>query len=230
MRASPQAGSVPLQVFGEIGLVDHGAVNHMAGHAGRVVHVLFAHHRLAAVGADHGHTPPLLAVLVGQGHAVGVLRDRLDAGVGKKFNFAGLHSAFEQRLVDVHPVDHRVRVAKALAESFTGFDLAHLISVDGVVHHYVVGEHRAAAGFVTHAQRVKSVKSIWPKLDAGTDFTNLGRLLKDLHLETLPHQRQRSRQTTNATTSDQDRQILLLVVHVLFSIKNQIKTNQYTDD
>ena len=95
----PDAGGVPAQVFGEVGLVDHRAVDHVAGHARLVAHELLAHHRLHAVGADQRQAAVGVAVLVVHGHAVRVLLDARHAGGGDELDVpAGLH-AFEQATV-----------------------------------------------------------------------------------------------------------------------------------
>ncbi|MCY1554696.1 hypothetical protein D9M68_912830 [compost metagenome] len=96
--AGPEAGGVPLQVVGEVGLVDHGAVDHVTGHARRVVHVLSSHHRLAAVGADQRLAHPALTVLVDGGHGLVcfVLLDLHDAGAGEERDAPGLDRAFQQ--------------------------------------------------------------------------------------------------------------------------------------
>ncbi len=40
LRACPQAGGIPAQVFGKVLALHHGAVHHMPGHPGWVVDVL----------------------------------------------------------------------------------------------------------------------------------------------------------------------------------------------
>ena len=209
LGAGPQAGGVPLQVVGEVGLVNHGTVHHMTGHAGWVVHVLRAHHALATVSANQRLAGPAFAVLVDGRDDFGgfVLFDFFDAGAGEKLDLAGFLRAFEQRQVDVHTVDHGIGVAETLAEGFAGFQAAHQGFVGGVVHHHAVGVHRAPTGLVAHAQRVERVERVGSQLDARTDFADFGCLFKHLNLEALANQSQRGGQPANAAAGDQNRQI-----------------------
>ena len=218
--ADPDAGRVPLQVLGKVLLVHHRAVDHVAGDAGRVAHVLLAHHRLHPVGADQGHAPVRVAVLVVDRDAVGVLLHTLDAGGGQELDAPGLLRALQQREVHVHPVDHGIGVAETLAKGLTGGNPAHLVFVDGVVHHHVVGVDGASTGLLAHAQGVEGVEGVGAQLDAGADLTDLGRLLQHLDPETLAHQRQRSGESTDAPTGDQHRQPCPFLVHLTLLVQN----------
>ncbi len=62
--------------------VDHGAVHHMAGHAGRIAHQLLAHRRLDAISAYERLALVGLAVLVVNGDAVRVLFKAIDVRAG----------------------------------------------------------------------------------------------------------------------------------------------------
>jgi hypothetical protein len=117
--------------------------------------------------------------------------------------------------VHVHAVDHRIGVAKALAEGLAGGDLADLVFVERVVHHHVVGEDGAAARLVAHAQRVEGVEGVRAELDAGADLADLGRLLQHLDLEALAHQRQRGGQAADAAAGHQHQLLLQIVQHLV---------------
>src|SRR5205085_10663338 len=106
VRADPDAGRVPLQVGGKVLAVDHGAVHDVARHAGRVAHVLAAHRRLHAVGADERDAAVRAAAAVVHGDAVGVLLDTLHGRPGQHLDAVRGARAFEQRGVHVSPVDH----------------------------------------------------------------------------------------------------------------------------
>jgi hypothetical protein len=144
-----------------------------------------------------------------------LLFDPLDAGTGVKLDLAGFLRAFEQGGVNVNPVDHGIGVAKALAKRLTRWNLADLVFVQRVVHDHVIGEHRATARLVTHAQRIKGMKGIGTELNAGTNLANLRGLLQHLHLEALAHQGQGGGQAANATTCNQNGQDCLLFTHGL---------------
>jgi hypothetical protein len=94
--ADPDGRSVPLQIFGKVFFVDHGAVHHMAGHAGRVAHKLLAHHRLHAIGPNQSAALKSLAVLVPHGHARVVLLNAHHPRAGVELHLAGITRAFEQ--------------------------------------------------------------------------------------------------------------------------------------
>ena len=205
--ADPNRSGVPLQVFGKVFFVDHGAVHHMAGHAGRVAHKLLTHDRLHAIGADQGAALECLAVLVPHGHAVVVLLDAHHPRAGVERDLAGFLRAFEQGQMHIGPVDDGVRVAKALAKLFIGGNLADLVFVDRVVHDHVVGVDGAATGLVANAQSVKGVESVGAELDARTDLADLGGLLQHGDLKSLADQGEGGRQAADAATGNDDRKL-----------------------
>ena len=175
----------------------------MAGDPGRVVHILRPHHRFHAIGGDEGRAPQALAALIDDGDAGVVLLHPLDAGAGLEVHPAGGHRTLEQGGVHIDAMDDRVRVAKALPEGLVGEDAADLRAVDRVVHDHEIGEHRAAAGELAHAQRIQRMEGIGAELHAGADLADLGRLLEDAHAVAAPHEGERRGQSADAATGHQ---------------------------
>ena len=197
--------------------VDHRAVHDVTRHARFVAHVLAAHRRLHAVGADQRDAAVDVALAVVHRDALFVLVDALHRRRGQHLDAVGRLRAFEQRHVNVGAVDHRVRIAEALAESLAGLDAADQRLVERVVHHHLVGVDRAAAGLVANAQSVERREGVRAELDAGADLAELRRLLEHLDRETAPRQRKRCRQAADPTTCHQHRQLLLRSAHVFVS-------------
>ena len=201
--ADPDAGRVPAQFCREVLLVDHRAVDHVPGHARRVVHVLRAHDRLSAVGVDERLALVALAVGAVHGDARVILLDAFDAGAGQELDPARLLRALEQRQVNVDAVDHGVRVAEALAEGLAGGDAGDQRLVERVVHHHAVGLDGSATRLLADAERVEGVKGVRAKLDAGANLADRGGLLEHLDREALAHQRERGGEAANAAAGDQ---------------------------
>ena len=178
----------------------------MTGDARGVADVLLAHHRLHAVGADQGAAAPLAAVLVDGGDPAVILFDPGDAGRGEELDILRLLHTLEQRGVHIDPVDHRIRIAEALAECLAGGNAADAVFVEGIVHHHLVGIDGAGPGPRPDAQGVERGKGVGAELHAGADLTDLRRLFKHLHLETAADQCEGGGQAANATAGDQDRQ------------------------
>ena len=212
--AHPDGGRVPLQVGWKVFFVDHGAVHHMARDPGRVGHELLAHHRLDAIGSDQRAALECLAILVPHGHAVFVLFDAHRPGAGVEGDFSSFLRAFEQRQMHIGAVDDGIGVAKTLTEFFVGGDLAHLVLVDRVVHHHVIGVNSTAPGFVTDTQSVKRMKAVGANLDARADFADFGGLLQHGDGKALTHQSQSCGQAANATACDDDGKLCARTVHV----------------
>ena len=81
-------------------------------------------------------------------------------------------------------MDHRVRVAKALAERLAHRNATNQRFIQRVVHQHVVGEYRQPAGLVADAQCIERGKGIRPQLNARADLAHLGSLFE--HLDAQP--------------------------------------------
>ena len=154
-------------------------------------------------GAHHGGIARVRRLSKELGRPVGILLDTHHPGGCEAFDGRLRFGPFEQRGVDVSPVDHGIGVAKALAKGFLCGDAAHQVCVQRVVHHHFVGVHRAAARLLTETQGVERGKGIGAELDTRADFTQLGCLLQHLDRITLARQRQSCGHAANAATGDQ---------------------------
>jgi hypothetical protein len=204
VRADPDAGRIPAQVGREGLAVDHGAVDHVARDTCLVAHVLAAHGRLHAIGADQRAAAVHLAARIEDPHLAPALLHPLHLRAGGHLHpAAGLH-ALDQRAVHVGAVDHCIGVAEAGAEGLAGGDAADERFVERVVHHHLVGEDGAAARGLADAQRIEGGKGIGPELDAGADLAQLRRLLQHLHRKAAAGQGQGGGQAADAATGDED--------------------------
>src|SRR5690606_27423253 len=79
---------------------------------------LLAHCRLHAVATDQRAAAVRTAGGVVDGDAFRVLGNALHVGRRQHLDATGILHAFEQRGVDVRPVDHGIRIAEARAERF----------------------------------------------------------------------------------------------------------------
>jgi hypothetical protein len=165
---------------------------------------------------DQGLAGPAPAVLVdGADGARGlVLFNALHARVGVEADAARFLRALQQRQVHIGAVDHRIRVAEALAEGLARLQPPDQRLVDGIVHHHTLGVDGAPPRLVAHAQGVERMEGVGAELDARTDLTNLGGLLQHRDLEALPHQGQGRRQAAYAAAGDDDGKLFIACDHV----------------
>jgi hypothetical protein len=204
VRAHPDAGGVPAQVFREVAAIDHGAVDHVAGDAGIVADQLPSHCRLHAVRTDQRQAAVRAAVAVVHRHALLVLLQALHGRGGADLDAVRTLRAFQQRLVHVRAVDHGIRIAEAGAEGLAGGDAADQGLVQRVVHHHLVGVDGSSARLGPDAKRVERGEGVRPQLDAGADLAQHGGLFEHLHAVALARQCQRGGQPTDAAASDED--------------------------
>jgi len=202
--AGPQHRRVDAQFLGHVVALDHGAVDHVAGHARRIADQVLADHRLDAVGADHRVGLVAVAFGVGDFDAFFVLFDAGDLGRGAKADQRVLLHRFQDGQMDVGAVDHGVGAAETLAEGGAGVDAHHFARVDRVHHDDVVGEDRALARRGAHAQRIERGEGVGAELDAGADLADVRGLLQQLHRDALARQRQRRGQAADAAAHDDD--------------------------
>ncbi len=201
--AGPHHGGVDAQVGRHVGHRHDGAVDHVTRDARRIAHQQLARHRAHAVGGDEGIGGVALAVLVDGGNARTVLLDVLDARRSLEGDQLRLLHAFQNRGVDVGAVNHRVRVAKALAERRADGKAPDHAGIHRVHHHQFVGEDGAAARVFAHAKRVERGKGVGRQLNAGADFADVFGLLQQRDADAQLAQRQRRRQTADAAADHQ---------------------------
>jgi len=106
--------------------------------------------------------------------------------------------------MQVAAMDHGVGIAEAGAELVTEVDVGDLAVGDGVHQAEAVDIDRHPASRLAHAEAIEAVEGIGPKLDAGADLAQLGRLLQDQRGDAFLGQRQCGREATDATTSDEN--------------------------
>jgi len=142
---------------------------------------------------------------IDHGDAGVALLDARDAGRREQLDAASFLHAFEQRKVDVGPVDHRVRIAEAGAKRFADRDAADQRFVDGVVHHHLVGVDGATARPGADAEGVECSERIRSELDAGADLADLGRLLEHLDGKALARKGQCGGEAADAAAGHEHR-------------------------
>ena len=205
VRADPHRGRVPAQVGREVGGVDDGAIDDVAGDADVVADRLRANRRLDAVAADQRDAAVAAAAGIEDDDAVLVFLEAGDPRRGDHLDPRLRAHALEQRQVDVGAVDDGVRVGEARPERRAGRDLADQRLVDRVHHHHPIGVDGAAARALADAERVEGGERVRRELDAGADLADLRRLLEDDDAKAALRERQRRGEAADAGTGDDDR-------------------------
>ncbi len=205
VRADPDAGGVPLQVGREVLAVDHRAVDHVARDARLVAHVLPAHRRLHAVGADQGDAAVLTALGVVDRDARSSCSTRctcVEVATSMR-SLACAPSSSEPctsaRWITAYGLPKRSRNASPVGMRPTS------VFVERVVHHHLVGVDGACPGDLADAECVEGGEAVRPELDAGADLAELGRLLEHLDREAAPHQRECCGDAADAAAGDEHR-------------------------
>jgi hypothetical protein len=198
MRTGPHHRRIDLQVLRHIFYVNDGAIHDMPGHAMLVADQCVAYRRLHAIAADHRIRVIPLAVLIDDCYAAGVLVELAHLCVGAELDQRMIFHGFENRQMNVGPMNHRIRIAKACTIRRADVDPHHFLCVKRIHQFQVVRKYSAVARCLTDAQRIECVKRIGGQLDPCTDLPNLRGLLEQLHANTLTRERQRRGQATNA--------------------------------
>jgi hypothetical protein len=107
--------------------------------------------------------------------------------------------------MDVRAMNHRIRIAEALAECRADLEGRHFLAVDRIHHDQAFGEHCAAARIFTDPQRIHRGEGVRRQLDAGADLADLGALFQQGDPYTLARQGQRGCHAANAATYYDDR-------------------------
>jgi hypothetical protein len=128
---------------------------------------------------------------------------RFDLRRGVKTDQRMLLHRFEDRTMQVGAMAHRIRVPKARAECLAHLHRSHLAAIDGVHHHQPVGEDRAFAHCLAHAQRIERREGIGAQLQAGADFADGGALLEQVDGHAQAGQRQRRGHAADAAADEQ---------------------------
>ncbi|MDT4846382.1 hypothetical protein FQZ97_804000 [compost metagenome] len=203
VRAGPDHGRVPLQVGGHVGRGHDSAVDHVARHARRVADELGAHHRLHAVAADDGVGLETAAVARDGRDAVRADVDRLDLRRGVEADQRMLLHGLMDRAVQVGAVAHGIRIAEARAEGLADGHRGDFAAVDRVHHHEPVGEHRAAAHGLAHAQRVERREGVGSELQAGADLADDGALFEQVDGHAQARECERGGHAADAAADEQ---------------------------
>src|SRR5258708_4858907 len=101
-------------------------------------------------------------------------------------------------------MDKRIGMMKPFAECVAERNARHLLPGHRIHHEEVVGKPRERADRFDQAERLELPEYMGPKLDAGADFLEFGRLLDELHGNALARQRQRGRKAADAAADDED--------------------------
>lgn len=139
------------------------------------------------------------ALLVIHSQALGLL---LDACGCLKFDTPGFPGAFQQRVVNIDPMNYSVGVVEATPEGFAGGDAHDQRFIDRIVQDHFVGIHGPSTGLVTDTERIEGVKGIRAQLNTGADLADGVGLLQDLYIAPLPNQRQCRSQAADTAAGD----------------------------
>ena len=204
VRAGPDHRCVPAQVGRHVGRRHHRAVHHMARHARRIAQQRGAHHRLHAVAADDGIGLEAATVARDGNHALRTRVDGLDQRRGVKADQRMLLHRVVDRTMQVGPMAHRIRIAKARAKRVADRHRRDFAAVDRVHHHQPIGEHRTPPHRLAHAQRVECGEGVGAELQPGTDLADGGALLQQIDRHADARERQRGRHAADAAADEQD--------------------------
>ena len=189
-RAGPEHDVGTPEVVGHFRALEHAAIGDVAGHTRRAVaDDAFAGLRPHAVAADQRAAFGALAVFQRDGDAVAVILVAVDLAVVFQRDQVAALAGLQKRRVDVGAMGDGVRLAEALDEFGAERNIGDQLAGQRVAHFLRrramgVGEHG-----VLEADLFQHAENIRPKLDAGADFAEFGRLLEQAHRKTLPRQR-----------------------------------------
>ena len=105
--------------------------------------------------------------------------------------------------MDVGTMDHRVRIAEALAERVADRQARDLGRVDRVHQHHPLGVDGTRPGAVADPERVECGERVRTELDAGADLADRRRLFEHLDRTALARERERRGKTADAAAGDQ---------------------------
>ena len=206
LRPGPERGGVPAQILGHLLDRQHRAIGDVTGQSDRIAaRELFADFRADAVAADNGvgfkhraglgaDLRPVGGVLVADNT---LLVDERDAVV--------CPTGIEQHAVQIGTVDDRVGIAEAPAERFVDRNFSDLRAGHAIHHDQAVDVDRLGAPGIADTEVIHRMKSIWPDLDAGADFTELVGLFEHRDVAALVGKSQRRREPANAAAGDNHR-------------------------
>ena len=113
----------------------------------------------------------------------------------------------EDGLVQVRAMDHGIGIVEAGAKTGAQRNARHFLAGEAVAHDQVVGKHGARVDRLGQAQKLEHAEHVRSELDAGTDFAEIRRRLEHMYAKPLARERQRDRQTADATAGHEYGQV-----------------------
>ena len=209
----PDRRGVPLQVGRHVGSRNHGAVDHVSRYPMRIPDEMLAHRRTHAVAAYDRSAFVDLAAAVDEAHAVLVHVDLGDARGGVHANRRGKLHLLVHRHVDIGAMDDCVGIVETSPKCFADGYARDFTAIDRVHHHKLIGVYRASPCPFADAQCIQRSEAVGAELQPSADFSDLCRLLEDIHGEALLVQRQRAGHSADAASYDQHRCAIALGRH-----------------
>ncbi len=166
---------------------------------------LLADIRPQPVGADQKRPGDALAERKPRRHrrAVLVVAGDLaaDAQLDQIVGLAGL----QEHAVQIAAMHHRIGIAEARAKRLAQIDMGDLFGGQRVHQPELVDIDRHAARGFADAEIVEGVERVGPKLDAGADLAERGRLFQQDRADALLREPERRGEAADAAARDQDR-------------------------
>ena len=98
-----------------------------------------------------------------------------------------------------------IRIAVAAAKALVERNIDHGLAGDAVHHQQALDEHGFLLDPLAHTQRIERGPRVGCELDAGTDLTELLRLLEHQNPKALARQGEGAGETADATSGDDHR-------------------------
>ena len=115
----------------------------------------------------------------------------------------GFARGFEQDAVQIGAMNEGIRMMKFFAERSAERNAGDFLAGDRIQHHQIFRKYRKRADRFDEPKLFEHPEYVRPKLNAGADFLELGRLLDDLRWNALARERQSRGQPANAAADDQ---------------------------
>ena len=117
--------------------------------------------------------------------------------------------AARQPSLEIGAMDHRVRIAEALAKRLVDRDRGDFLARERVHHHQAVDEDRVALEMLAQPEPIEHVERVGTELDAGPDLAEGWCLLEHARRKAAFGERQRRRQSADAAADYEDGIVLL---------------------
>ena len=165
---------------------------------------VLAHHRLDAVGADHEIGLPWRALFERHRHAIVALAQRGGASAEHQRLRVERGHRCAQRIVQIAPVQLKVRRAVALLVLLAQRQAVQQLAVVEAAELERLGPHRQRLESGAQIEPIEHLHRVGAHLDACTDLAEHRRLLGHAHAMAALQQRGRSGQPAEAGADDRD--------------------------